>query len=106
MAAATLGRLASAGLSYGVGCFAVATWSLAEHGGTTRWFQITRFQRFEGDYSLKYGNADRVTTDHGARPIVHTPCASLECDGRLTTQLVHGRNKIDDAYIVGVGSEF
>jgi putative salt-induced outer membrane protein YdiY len=65
------------------------------------------FQRFDGYYDLRYGNAIRISSDQGVRvPIYQTLYVSLEYDYRLNTQPAPGRVKVDDSYIFGVGFEF
>ena len=65
------------------------------------------FQRFDGYYDLRYGNAIRIVMDQGLRiPVFQTLYVSLEYDYRLNTQPAPGRKEVDDAYIFGVGFEF
>ena len=73
----------------------------------TLFSRLKLFQRFDGYYDLKYGNAIRITMDQGVRiPVYQTLYVSLEYDYRLNTQPAPDRKKIDDSYIFGVGFEF
>ena len=69
--------------------------------------RIKIFQRFDGYYDLKYGNAVRITTDQGVRLTVYqTLYVSFEYDYRLNTQPAPDRKKVDDSFIFGVGFQF
>jgi hypothetical protein len=73
----------------------------------TLWSRFKFFQRFDGYYDLRYGNALRIIMDQGLRiPLMKTLYVSLEYDYRVNTQPAPGRTEIDDAYIFGVGFEF
>jgi putative salt-induced outer membrane protein YdiY len=73
----------------------------------TLFSRLKFFQRFDGYYDLRYGNAIRITMDQGVRiPIYQTLYVSLEYDYRLNTQPAPDRVKVDDSYIFGVGFEF
>lgn len=73
----------------------------------TLWSRIKIFQRFDGYYDFKYGNAIRITMDQGVRiPVYQTLYVSLEYDYRLNTKPAPDRKEVDDAYIFGVGFEF
>jgi hypothetical protein len=73
----------------------------------TLFSRLKFFQRFDGYYDLRYGNAIRITSDQGVRiPVYQTLYVSLEYDYRLNTQPAPGRVKVDDSYIFGVGFEF
>ncbi|MGH7230104.1 MAG: DUF481 domain-containing protein [Nitrospiraceae bacterium] len=65
------------------------------------------FQRFDGYYDLRSGNAIRVTADQGVRVTIYQNLyVSFEYDYRLNTVPAPGRKKVDDAYIFGVGFQF
>jgi len=69
--------------------------------------RIKLFQRFDGYYDLKYGNAVRITTDQGIRVAVYqTLYVTFEYDFRLNTQPAPDRKKVDDSYIFGMGFQF
>ena len=73
----------------------------------TLFSRLKFFQRFDGYYDLRYGNAIRITMDQGVRvPIYQTLYVALEYDYRLNTQPAPGRRQVDDSYIFGVGFEF
>jgi len=68
--------------------------------------RITFFHKQDGFYDLAEGNAVRFMADQGIRVFVYQDFYfNLEYDVRLNTQPAPGREKLDEAFIFGIGYE-
>ncbi len=68
--------------------------------------RLTIFHRHDGFYDLQHGNGMRINADTGLRVFVYKDFYfNLEYDLRLNTQPAPGRQKLDEAFIFGVGYE-
>jgi putative salt-induced outer membrane protein YdiY len=68
--------------------------------------RLTVFHRQDGFYDLGHGNGMRINADTGLRVFVYKAFYfNLEYDIRLNTQPAPGRQKLDEAFIFGIGYE-
>jgi putative salt-induced outer membrane protein YdiY len=68
--------------------------------------RLTVFHKQDGFYDLGGGNAVRLLADQGVRVFVYKNFYfNLEYDLRLNTQPAPGRQKLDEAFIFGIGYE-
>ena len=68
--------------------------------------RIAFFHKQDGFYDLAEGNAVRFMADQGLRVFVYQDFYfNLEYDVRLNTQPAPGREKLDEAFIFGIGYE-
>lgn len=68
--------------------------------------RVTFFHKQDGFYDLAGGNAVRLMADQGLRVFVYQNFYfNLEYDLRLNTQPAPGRQKLDEAFIFGIGYE-
>jgi putative salt-induced outer membrane protein YdiY len=69
--------------------------------------RLSVFHKHDAFYDLNHGNAFRVLADQGLRIAVYKGIfVNLEYDLRLNTQPAPGRQKIDEAFIFGIGYQF
>jgi putative salt-induced outer membrane protein YdiY len=69
--------------------------------------RLSVFHKHDAFYDLDHGNAFRVLADQGLRIAVYKGIfVNLEYDLRLNTQPAPGRQKIDEAFIFGIGYQF
>ncbi len=77
------------------------TFSACDHPGSHHFFH-----KQDGFYDLAEGNAVRFMADQGLRVFVYQDFYfNLEYDLRLNTQPAPGREKLDEAFIFGIGYE-
>ena len=68
--------------------------------------RVSIFHRQDGFYDLQHGNGMRINADTGIRVFVYKDFYfNLEYDLRLNTQPAPGRQKLDEAFIFGIGYE-
>jgi putative salt-induced outer membrane protein YdiY len=68
--------------------------------------RLTIFHKQDGFYDLDHGNSMRLNADTGIRVFVYKDFYfNLEYDLRLNTQPAPGRQKLDEAFIFGIGYE-
>ncbi len=68
--------------------------------------RLTIFHKHDGFYDLSHGNGMRINADTGLRVFVYKDFYfNLEYDLRLNTQPAPGRQKLDEAFIFGIGYE-
>lgn len=66
--------------------------------------RLTIFHKHDGFYDLGHGNGMRINADTGLRVFVYKDFYfNLEYDLRLNTQPAPGRQKLDEAFIFGIG---
>ena len=77
------------------------TFSACDHPGSHHFFH-----KQDGFYDLAEGNAVRFMADQGLRVFIYQDFYfNLEYDLRLNTQPAPGREKLDEAFIFGIGYE-
>ena len=68
--------------------------------------RLSIFHKHDGFYDLAHGNGMRINADTGVRVFVYKDFYfNLEYDLRLNTQPAPGRQKLDEAFIFGIGYE-
>ena len=68
--------------------------------------RLSIFHKQDGFYDLQHGNGLRINADTGLRVFVYKDFYfNLEYDIRLNTQPAPGRQKLDEAFIFGIGYE-
>ena len=69
--------------------------------------RLAIFHKHDAFYDLDHGNAFRLLADQGFRITVYKGVfVNLEYDLRLNTQPAPGRQKVDEAFIFGIGYQF